>query len=364
MGGYIPGGNILSTLEVYDPLTDTWSTPQTSGNFTPRAYHTVSIVNGKIYAIGGQTRSGNTLSLVSNIDVFDPSTNTWSLLVTSGSFTPRWAHCAAVSGNKIYIFGGDTVTSDQGFYLTKTVQVLDLLTNEWSNLTIGATPIIGFACCNVIDGKFYFTGGTDTQGNATSTLSAFDPSTNTWTQPATSGTFTSRAAHASEIVNGKLFVIGGFDAGNSILGSVEVFNPIDNNWTPLDATGDFTPRETLCSSVVNDKIYTLGGQSAELAPLNTNEVLMIESDGVLPLHTDTAINIFPNPVQTTLNIQSQPETWSHLTIFNVIGQDVLEVSNTHQSGISIDFSKMPSGVYNARFDTSTSIIMKTIDHIQ
>jgi DNA-binding protein HU-beta len=54
MGGWIPGGAIVPTVEIYDPETDTWTRGKDLPG--PRVEFSTSIVRGKIYAIGG-TRS-------------------------------------------------------------------------------------------------------------------------------------------------------------------------------------------------------------------------------------------------------------------------------------------------------------------
>ena len=67
------GGNILNLLEVYDPLTNTWNTPVTTGTFTARTGLAAAVVSGKIYAFGGIGRTGTTLN---TLEVFDIATNT------------------------------------------------------------------------------------------------------------------------------------------------------------------------------------------------------------------------------------------------------------------------------------------------
>ena len=57
LGGYVPGvtGHLgVATVEVYDPATDTWTAgpDMPAGRFGPRT----SVVDGKIYVIGGMDR--------------------------------------------------------------------------------------------------------------------------------------------------------------------------------------------------------------------------------------------------------------------------------------------------------------------
>lgn len=76
-----------------------WVTATSLGN--PRKGVSLSVVDGKIYAIGGINNNGK---LSNNCNCFDPSINRWTTL------TPRPAVVANVSsvvvGTKIYTLGG------------------------------------------------------------------------------------------------------------------------------------------------------------------------------------------------------------------------------------------------------------------
>jgi len=90
----------LSTLEEYDPVTDTWT--KKANMPTARFYLSSNAINGKIYAIGGsQEWQGNALSLV---EEYDPVTDTWTR--RPDMLTARFAIASSVVNGKIYTFGG------------------------------------------------------------------------------------------------------------------------------------------------------------------------------------------------------------------------------------------------------------------
>ena len=75
MGGISNSGwnaSSISTVEVYDPLTDTWDTTKTPMP-TSRTEFSLCAVNGKIYAIGG-IRSYGTMP-IGNVEEYDPKTD-------------------------------------------------------------------------------------------------------------------------------------------------------------------------------------------------------------------------------------------------------------------------------------------------
>jgi N-acetylneuraminic acid mutarotase len=94
----------VPTVEVYDPATDTWT--QASDMPITRLWHTASVVDGKMYIIGGGNpelhQAGD--ELFPTIDVYDPGTDTWT---TAADFpNPRSEHTAVVVDGKIYTIGG------------------------------------------------------------------------------------------------------------------------------------------------------------------------------------------------------------------------------------------------------------------
>ncbi|WP_270943217.1 phage tail protein [Romboutsia lituseburensis] len=93
-GGY--NGNMLSDNECYNPITNTW-TRKTSLPST-KIGAISEVVDGIIYCIGGTSVSANSTC------VYNPVTNTWT---TKANMTqPRMYCSSAVAGKNIYVFGG------------------------------------------------------------------------------------------------------------------------------------------------------------------------------------------------------------------------------------------------------------------
>jgi N-acetylneuraminic acid mutarotase len=105
IGGY--SGGYLTTVEEYDPATNTWTncgTPAPGNGCTPmptaRTGLAVGVVNNKIYAIGGLNSSGN----LTTVEEYDPATNTWT--TKTSMQTGRYYLAAGVVNNKMYAIGG------------------------------------------------------------------------------------------------------------------------------------------------------------------------------------------------------------------------------------------------------------------
>ena len=65
----------VATVEAYDPRTDTWA--KKIDMPTPRAGVSNSVIDGKIYAIGGVKRD-KVYNALATVEVYDPATNTWT----------------------------------------------------------------------------------------------------------------------------------------------------------------------------------------------------------------------------------------------------------------------------------------------
>ena len=77
----------LSSAEVYDPATGSWSS--TSNLVTPRALHTATLLpNGKVLVAGGRSSTAsNNVTVLRSAEVYDPAAGTWS--VTGMLHDPR-----------------------------------------------------------------------------------------------------------------------------------------------------------------------------------------------------------------------------------------------------------------------------------
>ena len=235
---------------------NSWATESSTG-FTVRSALASSVVNGKIYAMGGENPGG---VYHNTNEVYDPSTNTWATKSSTG-FTARFLLTSSVVNGKIYAIGG---TNNAGTLNTN--EVYDPSTDTWATKSsTGFTAREGLAS-SVVNGKIYAMGGLN--GSFLNTLEVFDPSTNTWSTPTTTGTFTGRAFLTSSVVNGKIYAMGGSNI-SSVLNTLEVFDPSTNTWSTPTTTGTFTARYGLTSSVVNGTIYAMGGYNGSY--LNTNE---------------------------------------------------------------------------------------------
>ncbi|MCW3999120.1 MAG: hypothetical protein NWE93_02650 [Candidatus Bathyarchaeota archaeon] len=225
---YAIGGNTengeVATNEEYDPATDTWvykaSMPTSCSAFA------ITVYNNKIYCFGnGKTQ------------VYDPATDTWEIK-TSPLITKVWATANAIS-EKIYVLGG--------YPNTTVLEVYEPATDSWSMKNTGNFQPFGPSC--VYDEKIYVIWGLTI---------IYEPSIDNWTYgvppPTTSG--------------GSGGIGIGIGATTDFMAPkrVYIFDPITQVYRSETGTwlsGEVNPLRYDCSAVavVNDQIYVIGGYS-------------------------------------------------------------------------------------------------------
>lgn len=136
---------------------------------TPRSSPGVSTINGKLYVVGGFNNINCTLG---TLEVYDPVANTWT--TRASMLTLRRSFGAAAVGGILYAAGGAWV--DNTTYL-KTVEAYDPVSNAWTvKASMPATR--EWLGAVAMGGMVYAIGGTRTEfnlGSPLATVEAYQP---------------------------------------------------------------------------------------------------------------------------------------------------------------------------------------------
>jgi N-acetylneuraminic acid mutarotase len=253
IGGGVARGVMVRNVQEYDPATNSWVRKADMPAAT--CWHSTSAVNGKIYSIGGWAPDAGLGTVVE----YDPATDTWR--ERAAMPTPR-AHVStsAVNG-KIYAIGG----LDGGTHSLATVEEYDPTTNTWTRKADMPTPR-GSMSTSVVDGIIYAIGGAEWVHEQNSTVEAYDPATDTWTTMAPMPS--ARVFFSTGVVNGKIYAIGGCRGNYALLtsNSVEVYDPATDTWEAGDPLP--TPRAGVATNAVDGRIYAIGGDSGNPVVFN------------------------------------------------------------------------------------------------
>src|SRR5207248_2064307 len=103
---YVIGGEgdqgVLSSVEAYDPLMDTWAEKAPLPVALGYSPGMAATFNGRIYVAGGYNAADNELS--NAVYVYDPTSDSWSAV--SSMPTARQSDGVAAVGGKLYVLGG------------------------------------------------------------------------------------------------------------------------------------------------------------------------------------------------------------------------------------------------------------------
>ena len=238
---------------------------------TGRLDLTTSVLDGKIYVIGGYEGDSDGREGSVRVEVYDPSANTWQ--TRADLPTGRGGLASVVMGGKIYTMGG---SPGSAYPPVAVVEVFDPQTGAWSKLPDLLEALDG-AAASQVDGRLFVIGGTyysdQTQERISiASVEEFDPQANAWVKKADMPT--SRYALSAGALNGKIYAIGGMISTFQMVTyayatpAVEVYDPQTDSW---EKKADMPAAKAgAAMAILNGKIYIFGGTDSDLGDGSTS----------------------------------------------------------------------------------------------
>ena len=333
----------VSEVNVYNPATDSW---EANAPNLPVQLSGISscAANGKIYVTGGQPNYLVPGGALASVYEFDPAGGTWTQKANMQK--PRFYHASAMVGGKIYVMGGRS--ADYPAPLEKTVEMYDPVLDEWTFVE-DMHVARGVFSAEVFEGKIYVMGGVETPVIHLQSAEVYDPQTNTWTEledmPQT------RVLHGSAVVNDKILVFGGVSGSEPTWPGTWEFDLQSGTWSEIE--GADIPEEIIwfADEVVEFSpyttcVYTFGGGYESFfyyptlpAPFVTDAVfkycvtvVSTEDVGNAPAPVTLSQN-YPNPFHTSTTIQYELKNAAGVSIkiFDLTGQQVATAFDGFQS---------------------------------
>ena len=250
IGGCVDVLRHTSILEEYDPVTDTWT--RKADMPTARDQLSTSVVNGKIYAIGGFDEGRE----LGSVEEYNPVRDKWT--ERADMPTARQGLSTSVVNGKIYAIGGRIINQNR---FASIVEEYDPERDAWKKKADMPTAR-GYLSTDVVNGKIYAIGGANIANDtndcdALSTVEEYDPVTDTWRKRADMPT--ARWGLSVSAVGDRIFAIAGGHRMTPFK-TVEEYNPATDTWRKR---ADMPTAKGLhSSSVVNGKIYVIGGSES------------------------------------------------------------------------------------------------------
>ncbi|TGE21660.1 T9SS type A sorting domain-containing protein [Hymenobacter aquaticus] len=220
-----------------------------------RGQHAAVALNGKIYVWGGYVGTYESATTeFSSLEIYNPATNTWSAGANYPTLVRGQAHTVGQDG-LIYSFGNGFAGTDAYRY--------NPATNTWAAIAPQPTGTWEASAITAPDGKIYLFGGF-TSNNPTSPITQiYNPATNTWASGASMTV--GRHGHAGVLdAAGRVHIIGGTNStngGNTAITSHEIYTIATNTWSTGAAlpVGINQPGAVLGA---DGKIYIIGGKQS------------------------------------------------------------------------------------------------------
>ncbi|XP_002734469.1 kelch-like protein 18 [Saccoglossus kowalevskii] len=251
VGGLTNSGESLSTVEVYDSICNNWVPAKPMSTLRSRVG--VTVLSGQLYAIGGYDGQ----SRLSTVEVYDPVVKEWWEVASMNS--KRSALGAAAVDGRVYACGGyDGISS------LNSVEVYDPENDKW-HMVANMNKSRSAAGVAIFDGQVCAVGGHDGL-SIFSSVESFNHFTGRWTM--LPPMLTKRCRLGVAALNGKLYVCGGYD-GSVFLNSVEIFDPVLQQWSFIAPMKSRRSRVALSANC--GKLYAIGGYDG-LTNLNTVEM--------------------------------------------------------------------------------------------
>ncbi len=303
----------LAVNEEYNPLTNTWTTKAPMP--TARSGFAITVYQNKIYCIGGTIGDDETAvtGFTGVNEVYDPEKNTWE---TKASMpTHRTELCASIVNGKIYLIGGKEYLEVNPFYHELDVnEVYNPESNSWTTNASMPVPAFGYASA-VADDKIYVIGGLrqlQLDGpTAIGINQVYNSKNDTWSSQASLPValgYSAACITTGVTAPKKLYVVGGFNQ-NNYSNATYVYDFKYNMWS----SGKSMPmaRDYLGLAVVDDSLYSIGGFDGQNS-LAANEQYVPIGYGTIPPELQVLSpenKTYPsNNVQLILTV-SRPTTW-------------------------------------------------------
>lgn len=327
-GGATGGWNIQNPLDsfyIYNTTSKIWSTDRLS---ISRTYLTLSKIGHRLVFAGGATRRlvfGRALAS-SRIDIFDTLTRTWSTLELNEA---RFAHAAAVYGDKVFVAGGALETNGNDLVETvDSIEMIDLATNNVSVVFRMNSSRSNMSSGTIRDVVFFASGRHARDVNVPEVF-MYNVTSNQWSIVLLpeARTFTSAAVYGNRI-----FIAGGWLNNLVVSDRIDIFNIDTREWSLMRLE---VARGLMVTAVLDTKIYFAGGIGNLFQTLV--DVIDAETGEQLSIQLKEPRSMMTAPTD------GQRIYFAGGLVNEFTNSDVIEVFDKH--GI-VDEQEMPRARYN------------------
>ncbi len=247
-----------TTTEMYDPSTAEWASSPPSMNTARSEYTATLLRDGRVLVAGGVH--------LSSADIFNPVTDTWT--PTGSMRADRYGHSATLlPSGQVLVAGGLTYSSyhpsrPDAPYSNLIAELYDPTTGAWTPTGSMSAQRTNPTATLLPNGLVLVAGGGDWSAEL------YDPATGTW-RP-TGSMNMSRSNHTATLLpNGKVLVAGGFFEGQGA--RAELYDPASGAWTLTSSMADARRYHT-ATLLPSGGVLVAGGSASVSTYLSSAEI--------------------------------------------------------------------------------------------
>jgi hypothetical protein len=268
-GGEDNSVNELTSTELYDPVSNAFapaaSTPVMK---TERVGGTATLLpNGKVLIAGGVDNSGIDLT---SAELYDPVTNKFTTSTAVMNAGRDSATATLLPSGKVLIAGGGNNSAP---YILNSTELYDPVTNTFA----AATPVMNGARIDATatllsNGKVLIAGGYDFSAGL-STTELYDPVTGTFAPPASTAVMNTGRMYATATLlpNGKVLIAGGQTlVAPHLYGSlalIQLYDAATNSFAASTPVMNTARDSATASLLPNGKVLIAGGETIAGGPV-------------------------------------------------------------------------------------------------
>lgn len=245
----VAGGrpSTLASCELYNPLSNAWE-PAMAMNQARYQHTATRLQDGRVLVAGGL--SGTRLATA---EIYNPTANTWTAAMPMSD--ARAQHTATrLPDGRVLVVGGRNTNA------LASVEVYDPVADDWDTLHPMSTARYGHTTTLLPDGRVLVVGGTDSA--ALSTGEIYDPVGDTWT--ATAPLPASRSFHTAALLDGgEVLVVAGEDENGAPAGTCKRYDPTTDSWSDAASTIVETGQGSTLTGLSDGTVLSVGGAVGE-----------------------------------------------------------------------------------------------------
>ena len=281
----------LASAEIYDPVTETWSTTSSIRVLLARGTRPRSSQTAACSSPRGSTSARSWP--VRRLTI--PATGTWSVTGSLGGFARSRHTATLLSDGRVLVAGGEN--GDYIHFYLPFAEIYDPATGTWSVTGSMIKGRQGHRATLLADSSVLVTGGFGEAGGLAS--AEIYRSGDRCLEPDRLDAGTDREEHTATLLSdSRVLVAGSFRFLSGALASAEIYDPVTGTWS-LTASMNIARQSHQGTRLADGRVIVVGGDTFNGGPFASAEIFSYDSN-VLTV----AIDIKPNALPNTINLGS------------------------------------------------------------